>query len=315
MRFAVFANPKAKWFRDQEGGIEALYRITSGKGLMLSPESTEETVAELRNLRDEKPEMLVVAGGDGTISHFTTAVIDVFGPDHVPPIGILHAGTMNTVSRSMGNRGEPPAQLESLVKQEGVGTTRRWPLRVGEARYGYLFGTGIIPRYIEAYEHEKEQSPKQAALTLLHLASAAFVGGAGDFYAKERMDVVVDGRPLPLKEWLVVAAGAVDDMGLGFRPFAGLLDAPGKLGIYATASRPHRFVMDLLPFRLGRKANHSLAFQHLAEELRLVAETPVHYNLDGELEVGPSTLVVRSGPPLTFLLPKGGRPPRNGLGP
>jgi diacylglycerol kinase family enzyme len=324
MKFAVLANPKAKAFRDP-AGLEPVYKLTSGRGLLLTPRSLDELDQELASLVPEQPEFLAVAGGDGTVSRFTTAALKAFGPDALPPIAVLHGGTMNTVSKSMGSRGDPAAQLEGVLKGDAQ-RTRRWPLRLGFPgaegpgadgdRYGWLFGTGVIPRYIQVYEAAGETSPGQAAATLAKLSAAAFLGGRPDVFSHERVDVFVDGRQLPLKEWLVIAAGGVDDMGLRFRPFARLLSSPGRIGVYATASRPWRFVTDLLPFRLGLEARHSLSFHRTGEELRLVSPEPLLFNLDGDVEVAPSTtLTVRPGPPITFLLPPGSKPPRNALGP
>src|SRR5690606_8703136 len=67
MRFAVLANTRARWFRDDAKNLEALYRVTSGRGLALTPSTPEEMEQELAALLDDRPEFLAVAGGDGTL--------------------------------------------------------------------------------------------------------------------------------------------------------------------------------------------------------------------------------------------------------
>src|SRR5690606_28420438 len=97
--------------------------------------------------------------------------------------------------------------------------------------------------------------------------------------------------------------------------FGDLLDSPNTLGVFASASSPSGFASDLLPFRLGSKVSHSLAFHALPREIRLRSPNPIVYNLDGELEQAGHELTLTVGPALTFLLPSTARVPRNQLGP
>lgn len=317
MRFAVFANPHASFFQT-EGAMQSLYKITSGRGVLLTPTTDEEVEAELANLVEDEPQFIAVAGGDGTLSRFTTSLLRVWPHDRLPAIAVVQCGTMNTISKSMGVRGDPLAQLTAYsIPSAAFDLTQRWPLQVGDDRWGYLFGTGIIPRFIEAYEGDGQTSAQQAARTLARKVLGAFLGGseAASFFAPTTCDVFVDGRPWPMKSWLLLAAGATHDLGLNFRPFPGLLQSPGKMGIFASASKPARFALDLLPFRFQRPARHSLAFHHIGDELRLQAAEPITYNLDGDLHTVGTSLVVRPGPPLSFLLPPDAKPPANQLGP
>lgn len=316
MRFAVIANPRARRFRENPREIDALYKLTSGRGLLVTPETPDALLDDLRQIRDEAPPFLVIAGGDGTVSQVVTAILQVWDHAALPELCLVHGGTMNTISSSMGNKGEPAAQLEAFIKGDSFVRTRRWPLRVGFDRWGFLFGVGIVPRYIEAYD-ASGGGPKAAAATLAAKVASAVTGGeeAKAFFAPVRADLHVDGQLLPLKHWLILALGATHDLGLGFRPFPGLLDAPGSFGMYAAASAPWRFALDLPAFRLQRPVRHSLAFQQLCHEVRIVAPEPITYNLDGDVETGSTTLRIKPGPEIVFRLPPGCRPPRNTLGP
>ncbi|MCB9665757.1 MAG: hypothetical protein H6732_16735 [Alphaproteobacteria bacterium] len=324
MTFAVIANPKARLFATDRSTLDALYSITSGKGLLVTPTGDEALREELRELMAEDPEIgkerprfLGVAGGDGTLSRVVDALLDVWEHDRLPDILPLHGGSMNTISKSLGNRGLPAEQLAAVVAGGATHRTRRWTLKVGAKRHGFLFGAGIIPRYIQAYEAGGDTGPRKAATVLADRVWDAIRGGADAeaFFRKTRMDVHVDGRLLPLKEWLLVAVATSDDLGLRFRPFAGLLDNPNTLGFFASASSPVSFASDLLPFRFGRKVRHSLAFHALGREVRLRSPEPILYNLDGELEQAGTELQIGLGPAITFVLPPNARPPRNRLGP
>ncbi len=319
MKYVVIVNPTASRFRLEPKSLEDVYRQTSGRGIVVTPTTQEELEEELRQIEVASTPMVIVAGGDGTVSRFTTAAMRVWQAGKMPPIGVIGGGTMNTIARSLGMGKEAPAeQLIALVTGTGLRQTQRWPLEVGRGRFGWLFGTGIIPRYIRDYDAGGEASPAKAARVLRNKVVSAFLGGAEAraFFAKHRCDVIVDGRLLPLKEWLLVTIGGTHDLGLGFRPFPGLLDHPATLGLYATGSTPSRFAMDLPAIRLQLPVRHPLAFQKLATEIQFVAPEPILYNLDGELETSEGgSLTVGSGPPMIFTLPPSAKPPANKLGP
>lgn len=316
MRFVVVANPKSGRFRDDPAALDALYRATSGRGVVLAPTSLPELVQELRQLAEDPPPLLAVAGGDGTVSRVTSALLAVWPHDRLPELALLDGGTMNTIARSLGIvRGAPADQLEALLAAPQPLRTRRWPLRIGHGRYGWMFGTGIVARYIQAYDEARPKGPADAARVLRDRIVAAALGSEPTFFAPHRLDVDVDGQRLPLKEWLAVAMGGSHDLGLGFRPFPGLLDAPGQLGLFATGSTPLRLSTDLLWIRFQRPVRHPLAFQRVGTHVRLTSPTPILFTLDGDLEDAPKRLDITTGPPITFRLPPNAKPPPNRLGP
>jgi len=260
----------------------------------------------------------VIGGGDGTVSQVTTALLRTWPRESLPSLYVLHTGTMNTISKSTGNRGTPMEQLKHLVDGSPMTKTRRWPIQVGESRWGWLFGTGLIASYIEEYERGPDPtSPKKAAQTLARAVAAAFTGGElhDRVFQRVNAEVVVDGRTWPIRDWLLLSAGGMHDLGLGFRPHMKVLDHPEHFHLLGVGSTATRFAGDLLPIRLGRLPRRSLVFDAPAREVRLSSDKAIRYNLDGELEQGAARLTLRAGPALTFLLPPNAKPPPNKLGP
>lgn len=310
MRFVVVINPKAGRFRAQPRELDAMYRVTSGRGYVIAPTSLPELVQELRELVADPPSMIAVAGGDGTVSQVTTALLSVWPLETLPDLALLDGGTMNTIARSLGTRRASPAkQLEAIVTAPTTLRTRRWPVRIGHGRYGWMFGTGIVARYIQAYDRVRPSGPIDAARVLRDRILAAALGTEPEFFEPQRLDVDVDGERLPLKTWLAVAMGGSHDLGLGFRPFPGLLRAPGKIGLFASASSPMRLAADLVKIRFQANVRHSLAFQRVASHVRLASPRPILFTVDGDLEETTERLDLTPGPPVTFRLPPDARPP------
>lgn len=305
MRFAVIANPSAEVFRRDPSQLDALYKVTSSRGLLLQPTTLDALDEEIQALADDPPEFLAVAGGNGTLGRVVTSVLKIWAHDALPPIALLPAGAQNTVARSVGIKGDPVKLAEAFATSHDHVVTRRQPLRVGNDRWGFLFGMALLHTATAAYDQAGDKSQAASARQLVEVALSALLGREHPAFERVRCDVVIDGRALPLKEWLMVAAGSVDHLGVGLKPFAGSHDAANQMGVFASASKPSRAVFDLIPFALGRKARHSLAFHHAARELRIDAPGRIHYALDGDLAEAKRRLYLTLGPPLSFLLPPG----------
>lgn len=318
MRIALLPNVLSRAFREDRKLIDELWRTAQGKGTLLETQGVADLPEAMMDAREFGADTIVIAGGDGTVSQVTTALLRTWPHESLPDLYVLHCGTMNTISLSTGNRGTPVEQLQHLVSGGATGKTRRWPIQVGESRWGWLFGAGLIASYIEEYERGPEPtSPKKAARTLAAAVAAAFTGGElhDRLFARVHAEVVVDGHTWPIRDWLLLSAGGMHDLGLGFRPHMAVLENPEHFHMLGVGSTAARFAGDLLGIRLGRLPRRSLVFDAPATEVRLRADKAIRYNLDGELEVGTSTLTLRSGPALTFLLPPNAKPPGNNLGP
>lgn len=317
----VIVNPRARSVRRDPRVTERLRQLVGAAGRVLAPDTPDALLDALRAAKHDGVTHLAWHGGDGTGHRCTTALFQAWGDAPPPSLMWLHGGTMNTVSRSMGQRGRPPDQLRAFLDDAAgratLARTRRWPLCIDSARYGWLWGIGIVPRFIEVYESGGEPSPLKAAATLARAVASSLTGGpfADAFFRGIPCEVTLDGQRWPDRAWRIFTVGAVHDIGLQFRPFPGVLTHPGCFHAFGSASPPAAFTADLLPLRLARPARHPLAHDGVGRVLRLKANEPLRYNLDGDLyDTGPE-VEVSAGPPLTFLLAPGARPPENTLGP
>jgi diacylglycerol kinase (ATP) len=315
---AVILNPRSRSVRRDPTFAERLRRICGPTGEVHAPESREalrSLVSSLKGVRH-----LALHGGDGTGHQVLTALRQA-GVEELPELMWLHGGTMNTVSRSMGQVGHAESQLSAWVTELRGGPsllrTRRWPLQVDDGNAGFLFGIGIVPRFIEAYEADGEPTPVKAAVTLGRAVLSAFTGGAfaRSFFRGIEAHVEGDGVVWPRRAWRILTAGAVDQIGLSFRPFPGVLRHPGQMHVFGSASSPVGFARDLVPLFRGQPARDPGAHDQVCRRLVIEADEPLRYNLDGDLYTAGRRLTVETGAPATFVLAPGARPPENVLGP
>lgn len=326
---AVIVNRRSRAARRDPGVIDRFRAQVGGLGVVLAPDSPELLTAALRDAQRQGCTQVALFGGDGTGHRVMTAVHEAWPHDALPEVMWLHGGTMNTVSRSMGQRGRPTEQLEAWLSELRGGPrldrTRRWPLHVTAddadgaplpAEVGFLFGVGIVARFIEAYEQGGEPSPLKAAATLVKAVASAFTGGsfAEQFFRGLPADVTGDGVPWPRRSWKILTVGAVDQIGLGFRPTPGVLTHPGCLHAFASASSPVAFARDLVPLFRGHKARDPGAHDQICHRLEISADEALVYNLDGDLFTVGRRVVVKTRAPVRFVLAPGAVQPANALG-
>lgn len=303
---SVVLNPRARKLRRNPRLTDTLRSVVGDLGDVALPHGEEALRTWATQFLERGGRRLAICGGDGT-AHKVLTAIDQLGRPEDLEVMLLHGGTMNTIARSMGHRGKPADQLAAWVEElrGGPRLTRveRAPLRI-EGRTGFLFGIGIVPRFIEAYESGPEPSPGIAALTLTRAVASAFTGGdfAKRFFRGIDAHVEGDGIIWPTRSWRILTAGAVRNIGLDFKPFPGVATNPGHMHAFATASSPMGFAKDLIPLRLGKPARDPKAHDQVCRRLLLRADEPLRYNLDGDLYDTGTELLVESGDVLPFVL-------------
>jgi diacylglycerol kinase family enzyme len=293
--------------RDPERA-SALRSVVAGSGGdVLAPGTEDELRAAAESLRRSQCEIVAINGGDGTLHRVLTALWRVFGASPLPRVALLRGGTMNTVANALGIRGGSESLLKRLVAKLTSGyvlpAVRRELLAIGDA-VGLLFGSGAIAGFLRLYYETESPGPLAAARVLGHGIVSSVRGGAYGRALENRWHgrVTVDGREWSPTDYLAVGAGAIDQIGLGFRPYPRAGSLPGKfaaLGIHTSASG---FVTDLPLIWRGKPMRTGKALDEMVTELRMRALGPFDYIIDGDLYRCSGELVVRTGPPVEFIL-------------
>jgi len=245
--------------------------------------SLEELEAAAHAIERAQPDVVVLAGGDGSYMEGVTALARAYGRTPLPRLGFAPGGTVATVSANWGRRGDPVAYAERLLRAARYGgrTTPRPTLRV-RRRIGFIFGTGLVARFFESYDG----TGRLAAATLVaRIFAGSFVGAR---FARAVLDpmpcaLTVDGVRAPFDCVSLLCASVVKNLGLGMR----LLPRAGE-----DFERFHVVATPLPPLRLGPQMPLVLAGRPLVGpkidtlarrlELRFPAGQGA-YVLDGDL--------------------------------
>jgi diacylglycerol kinase family enzyme len=194
---------------------------------------------DLKEAFRKKTDLIVVAGGDGTIAKVLTRL-----PDRSLPIALLPLGTANNIARSLGIAGTP----QELVETWKIDRTH--PLDVGmvKASWGtshFLegFGIGLFAEFLKSADKKEKakgaDNLRKGRSLLAKLVKAAkpidisvkIDGKAlnGEFLGIEVMNVPFTGPGLPLTRRADIADGLLDIVCFEFerrRALEEWLDAP-----------------------------------------------------------------------------------------
>lgn len=297
-------NPHAgKNRRDPKAPLR-LARKLGDHGVLAVPRSLDELLRTAEDFRRLGIDVLGIAGGDGTNHVTLTSFHRAWNGERLPKVAFLRGGTMNTVASSLGlPEGKPEGLLDRLVRrylERSLGYIEQPTMEI-EGRVGFLFGIGIVPAFLQSYYDTGAPSPWTAFKTLTRGAASAMVGGklarswARPIEAEVRTNA---GDHWPMRPYATIGAGTVQDMGLGFRPFASAGEVPGTFHLLGIHASPKEIVLELPRIYRAERMREEKAHHALAREAKIVTrESRLQYMIDGDLleHSGPE-LSVRMGP-------------------
>jgi diacylglycerol kinase family enzyme len=283
-----------------------------GQGEVADAATPEELARAVERFRAARVEVLGINGGDGTGQQVLTALSRAYGDEPLPKLLLLRGGSMNTVAHGHAIRGGPERILRSVLagreRAAPLRTRRRDVLRVsadGAApRLGFIFGTGVVVSFLEAYYATRRPSPGMAALLVARGLASIVVRGpfARALVRRDPLSVLADGERWPEAAYLTIAAGTTPDAGLGFRAFARCAEAAGGFhAVGVTGSLP-QLARSLPRLRRGAPWPRELARDAVARSLALEGER-LRFTLDGDLYAARRKVVIETGPGVEIVLP------------
>jgi len=267
----------------------------------------EDVAPALKQLSERGVSVLVLVGGDGTLSGTLTEVIESW-PRPLPAILVTRGGTVNTISAALGARGSPASSLRRLLQREArprelVREILRVQAEHAAPRCGLIFGNGVATRWLQAYYAEAEPGAQAASRVLARAVRSSAVGGdfARGLFEPFTARVSVDGEGVRERSFRLIGASTIHDVGLGFRPFLSAGSAPGRFHLLHTNAAPARFVLDLPWIWLGRDAPGSSLSHYNAARVEISLLQPEPWMIDADVQPPTERLVITTTEPLTFL--------------
>lgn len=302
----IVVNPRGKKYKKDPDKMRRMSFIVGDRGSY----SVTEDLGDLRRVAEEFKtrdiDILAIGGGDGTNHVTLTQFIDVYGEKPLPNITFLRGGTMNTLANSCEIKGAPERILSNLIYKyhEGMDfkTTEMDMMNIN-GKYGFIFGCGVIYRFMEAYYHGSPPSPPKAAWTLTRSIASAICNGKFARYMFQPFDgdVWVDGKKWPFANWSAVYSGSVPVLGLKFRVFH---YAEEYQRFHAAGfSLPPRNVLRHVPrLSVGKKPHCDEMIEQPAKEMLMEFASPMPYTIDGDMLPGEKNIKISVGPRIKILV-------------
>ena len=115
-----------------------------------NPETLSALEGTAKQLGHDRPDILVIAGGDGTVHETMSKVLLDHEPSQAAPIPhilIISIGTMNNLATTLGLTKHPAVKLAKLIAakirdKRPLDLTPLNPLKIND-EFGFLYGTGL----------------------------------------------------------------------------------------------------------------------------------------------------------------------------
>ena len=275
MRICVIFNPaargnKARHFRDWLDGVagECSLKPTqrAGDARRLAADAVAENF-----------EIIVAAGGDGTVNEVVNGIADAPGGLTQARLGVLPLGTVNVFAREL----KIPARLEGAwqvlkrARETKIDLGRAEFLEEGKPAQRYfmqLAGAGLDARAIELVSWKLKKSAGPLAYVVAGLQAVA--------EKQTRIEVRADGKIIA-GELVLFGNGKLYGGPFDIFPGADLSD-----GLLDACTFPRVNVPSLLRLAPGFIARRKLSEHRVqrlrAEKFELTSETPAAFELDGE---------------------------------
>jgi diacylglycerol kinase family enzyme len=311
----VVLNPKSRRNLRDPAAVGRLARTLGDHGVVRLSRSIDELHRIAEDFKKLEIDVLGISGGDGTNHVTITGFLSVYGGRALPQLAFLRGGTMNTVANSVGvARGKPEGLLGRLIRAYAEGSTRplanveRHVMQIsgvptegpGVTHYGFLFGTGVVQGFLSEYYAGGEPSPLVAAQTLLRGIGSTIVQGpmikrmARPFRGSVTLD---DGTTWVERDYLAIAAGTIDQIGLNFRPFRRYAERPAAFHALGIHTSPFGFVCDLPRIWRAEPMRDGKTYEACPRRMRVrSADGVMRYMIDGDLHEHAGEVEVSIGP-------------------
>ena len=285
----VIINPYSRSHKKDPNRRDRLGFIIGDKGSCHITESLDDVRKLAREFKKKNIEILGISGGDGTNHVTLTIFLEEYKEKPLPKIALLRGGTMNNLANELGLKGDTEKILSNLILNYHSGNNlpyREIDLLKVNGFYGFVFGCGLITRFIKIYmEGTVEPTPQKGLKLLAHAVASALVGGRFSKELCRRFDaeITIDGKKMPFKNYTMLFAGTMETLGFNFRPLYRVHDCEGQFQLVGISSTQRQLLYTLLPQAVFAKpSNSNRCVDEIGKTAVIEFDQPQKYILDGD---------------------------------
>jgi len=303
----VILNPHSKRYKKNPEQLKKMGFIVGDKASCRATDTMEHLEEVVHDFKSRDIDILAISGGDGTLHCTLTSFIHIYGDKPLPKICLLRGGTLNAVASIVGVKGTPETILSNLMvkyHEDIPFETHELMLTKINDQYGFIFGLGVIYRFMEDYYSNPEVNALIAAKTLFKAIGSAIINGpfARGLFERFDAEVTVNGKKWPFANYSAIYLGSMEQLGLNFRTFYHVNEHPDKFHAIGF-SVPPRNILPYVPLMyLGRPCGCPNMVEEPASEMIVKLEKPMSYTIDGDMKKPLDTFNISTGPKITILV-------------
>ncbi len=286
--FGVIINPYAKMnMGSRSREITGQISLLAGRDALVQTSRDIPSLEKiLKQFQEKKIHYLAISGGDGTIHNVISSWIKV-NECSPPPILVLRGGTMNIVADSLRIKGNPYKifrRFYEIWQEDGdIVLTTRKTLSVN-GHWGNIFGAGLATNFMDYYYSGGGMGAYKAAKTI---GKTIF-----DSYRRERPDsitrktparIYVEGKRLPITEFMAILSLTVRNLPLGFRPMYRAYEDENRFHIYVNNMPASQLPLIIHNAFLGKPVKKNGHFDLLVKDILIESDVPIRYTIDGDM--------------------------------
>ena len=303
----IIVNPKGKKFKKDPDKVQRLSFIVGDRASYSATEDLHDLRRVAEEFKTRDVDILAIGGGDGTTHVTLTHFIDVYGEKPLPKITFLRGGTMNSLANACNIKGKPEKILSQLIYKYHDGyefeTTELDIMKINKM-YGFIFGCGVIYRWMQTYYAGPwGASPPKATWTLLRAIGSALVNAkyARNIFRRFDADVWVDGEKWPFANWAAVYAGSIPILGLKAKVFH-FSEEYRRFHAIGFSLPPRNVLRHVPNMFMGKPSNCEEMMEGPAKEMRIELAEPMAYTIDGDMLPPAKNITVSTGPRIQVLV-------------
>lgn len=321
-RIAVVANANAGKNTEREGLAVHIAKILTTPDLIFATGSLEELAGASQAVLKAEPDIIAVAGGDGTIHQTLSGIISAYAAADpqkpLPAFLLVPVGTMNNVCTSLDvtrYKAEELAKRVVMKNEHGMPLdTVHWYCLKVNGEYGFIYGSGLPVHFLqEYYKGKPDLGPRGAVRVILRVLWNEMMSKMLFRKSKELLTKPVHAKIVlperheppvaPYMSHTALMVSSVDQVGLGCRAMPQAMTKPGCFMVRSSRLTFWGYAacafMPPWPIWLGTAL--PFTFDGVVPQVTIEYEQPTVCTIDGEIKPPTTRDIIECGPLMEFI--------------
>jgi hypothetical protein len=314
---AVVTNPNAGKNTPRAGLGKVIASILATPHWTYNPETLSALADSAKELSRDRPDIIVIAGGDGSVHQTLSKVLleHERSPDTpLPQILIIPIGTMNNLATTIGLTRHPAVKLAELVaaklrENHPLDVTHLNPLKIND-EYGFLYGTGLPVNFLQKYYEDRKNRGRKRAIKVILATLGNEIASLVTFRKSKQIltrpvhakITLPDGNEPPVAPFMThtgILCASIDQIGLGCRAMPDARSRPGCFMLRSTHLSFWGLAVSLGALWVGLPL--PATFDAVVPHLTIDYQEPTIATVDGDMKPPRASDVIGCGPTLSFI--------------